>query len=49
VWPKPVLDRITPSVDALIAHVEQVAHPNIPPAGQPTSGVLTSSTKVGSR
>jgi NADH-quinone oxidoreductase subunit M len=35
VYPKPVLDRISPSVDALVAHVEQVAHPHIPVAGQP--------------
>ncbi len=25
VYPKPVLDRITPSVNRLVAHVEQVA------------------------
>jgi NADH-quinone oxidoreductase subunit M len=35
VYPKPVLDRITPSVDQLVAHVEHVAHPNIPKIGQP--------------
>ena len=35
VFPRPVLDRITPSVDQLITHVEQVAHPNIPRVGQP--------------
>ncbi|MGD0742240.1 MAG: NADH-quinone oxidoreductase subunit M [Acidimicrobiales bacterium] len=35
VYPRPVLDRITPSVNQLITHVEQVAHPNIPAAGQP--------------
>ena len=35
VYPRPVLDRITPSVDQLITHVEQVAHPNIPRVGQP--------------
>jgi NADH-quinone oxidoreductase subunit M len=42
VYPKPVLDRITPSVDALVAHVEQVAHPTIPVSGQP----ITTSTGV---
>ena len=36
VYPKPVLDRITPSVDQLVTHVEQVAHPVIPKVGQPT-------------
>jgi NADH-quinone oxidoreductase subunit M len=35
VWPKPVLDRITPSVDALIVHVEQGGSATVPPAGQP--------------
>jgi NADH-quinone oxidoreductase subunit M len=36
VYPKPVLDRITPSVDQLVTHVEQVAHPVIPKLGQPS-------------
>ena len=36
VYPGPVLNRITPSVDELVAHVEQVAHPTIPVPGQPT-------------
>jgi NADH-quinone oxidoreductase subunit M len=35
VYPGPVLNRITPSVDRLVAHIEKVAHPNIPPTGQP--------------
>jgi NADH-quinone oxidoreductase subunit M len=43
VYPKPVLDRITPSVDQLVAHVEQVAHPKIPKIGQPE---LTARIKV---
>ncbi|MGC8462772.1 MAG: complex I subunit 4 family protein [Acidimicrobiales bacterium] len=30
VYPKPVLDRITPSVDRLVAHVEQVTHTHQP-------------------
>jgi NADH-quinone oxidoreductase subunit M len=36
VYPKPVLERITPSVDQIILHVEQTAHPVIPTTGQPT-------------
>jgi NADH-quinone oxidoreductase subunit M len=35
VFPGPVLNRISPSVDMLITHVEQVAHPKIPVNGQP--------------
>jgi len=30
VYPKPVLDRITPSVDRLVVHVDQVTHTPIP-------------------
>jgi hypothetical protein len=30
VFPKPVLDRITPSVDRLVIHVDQVTHTPIP-------------------
>ena len=30
VYPKPVLDRIQPSVDPLIAHVEQATHSRQP-------------------
>ena len=41
VYPKPVLDRITPSVDQLVTHVEQVAHPTIPRVGQPVLPVRT--------
>ena len=41
IFPKPVLDRITPSVDALINHVEQVAHPVIPIQGQPSTALLS--------
>ena len=47
VYPKPVLDRITPSVDQLVTHIEQVARPNIPAAGQPRTGVTTAIVKVG--
>jgi NADH-quinone oxidoreductase subunit M len=45
VFPGPVLSRITPSVDRLVAHIEQVAHPKIPPTGRP---VLTSRVSHGS-
>ncbi len=41
VYPQPVLERITPSVDALITHVEQVAHPVIPAEGRPASAQLS--------
>ncbi len=30
VYPKPVLDRITPSVDRLIVHIDQVTHTPVP-------------------
>ena len=33
VYPKPVLDRITPSVNQLVAHVDQVTHTRSQPAG----------------
>jgi NADH-quinone oxidoreductase subunit M len=46
VYPKPVLDRISPSVDNLVAHVEVVAHPKIPTLGKP--GVLTVKVLPGS-
>jgi NADH-quinone oxidoreductase subunit M len=35
IYPKPVLDRISPSVDALVNHVAAVAHPKIPLNGRP--------------
>jgi len=41
VYPKPVLERITPSVNALITHVEQVAHPALPAIGGPSGAQLT--------
>ena len=37
VYPKPILDRISPSVDALVNHVVQVAHPNVPAPGLPAT------------
>jgi NADH-quinone oxidoreductase subunit M len=45
VYPKPVLERITPSVDQLVAHVEQVAHPTIPRVGQPELSVRREAAK----
>ncbi len=39
VYPKPVLDRITPSVDQLIAHVDQVTHTHEPAGSAGTSGL----------
>lgn len=41
VWPKPVLSRITPSVDRIVAQVELAAHPKIPPLGRPTLASAT--------
>lgn len=35
VWPKPVLDRITPSVDRLVNHVEVVGHARLPQNARP--------------
>ncbi len=40
VYPQPVLERIAPSVDAVVLHVEQAAHPTIPVAGQPVTTAL---------
>jgi NADH-quinone oxidoreductase subunit M len=42
VFPGPVLDRITPSVNELVAHVERAAHPVIPGPGQPVTVHVTS-------
>jgi NADH-quinone oxidoreductase subunit M len=44
VYPQPVLSRITPSVDAIVLHVEQVAHPTIPLSGQPVGVTATRRT-----
>ena len=39
VYPKPVLDRIAPSVDGIVAHVEAAAHTTVPRLGTgPTRG-----------
>ncbi len=45
VYPGPVLSRITPSVDRLVTHIEQVAHPRIPPNGRP---IYTAAKRTGS-
>jgi NADH-quinone oxidoreductase subunit M len=45
VFPKPVLDRITPSVDRLIVHVDQATRTPIPSGLDP--GSTTSSTSSG--
>ena len=37
VFPKPVLDRITPSVDRLVVHVDQVTRTPIPSGLDPGS------------
>jgi NADH-quinone oxidoreductase subunit M len=34
IYPKPVLDRLAPSVDALITHVESVTHTHQPPVAR---------------
>ena len=45
VYPKPVLDRITPSVNQLIAHVDQATHTHQPPVatGQSASTAASGS------
>jgi NADH-quinone oxidoreductase subunit M len=37
IWPQPVLERITPSVDALVTHVEHAGGAVVPPTGQPVA------------
>ena len=46
IYPKPVLDRITPSVNRLVAHVEQVTHEHQPVVA--TTGSTTGSHPVAS-
>ena len=43
VFPKPVLDRITPSVNRLVVHVDQVTHTPVPAElrGRPVAAVRT--------
>jgi NADH-quinone oxidoreductase subunit M len=41
VFPKPVLDRITPSVNQLVAHVDQVTHTPVPAGLSAQSGLAT--------
>ena len=38
VYPKPVLDRITPSVNQLVVHVDQVTGTPVPPTCGPGRG-----------
>ena len=38
VFPKPVLDRITPSVNQLVIHVDQVTHTPVPADLRPAPG-----------
>jgi NADH-quinone oxidoreductase subunit M len=40
VFPKPVLDRITPSVDQLIIHVDRVTHTPVPSGLEPGSATV---------
>jgi NADH-quinone oxidoreductase subunit M len=37
VWPAPILNRITPTVDNLVNHVVQVGHANVPAPGLPAT------------
>ena len=43
VFPKPVLDRITPSVNHLVVHVDQVTHTPMPADLRP--GPVTASAQ----
>jgi NADH-quinone oxidoreductase subunit M len=45
VYPKPVLDRITPSVDRLVNRVEQVGHARVPTPGRPVLTVKGGPTR----
>jgi NADH-quinone oxidoreductase subunit M len=46
VFPGPLLSRITPSVDLLVQHVEQVGHARVPLAGQPPAAVTLTRERV---
>jgi NADH-quinone oxidoreductase subunit M len=39
VWPAPILNRITPTVDSLVNHVVQVGHANVPAPGLPAQAI----------
>jgi NADH-quinone oxidoreductase subunit M len=41
VYPKPVLDRITPSVNQLVVHVDRVTHTPIPADLQPSASATS--------
>ena len=49
VFPGPLLSRITPSVNLLVQHVEQVGHAPVPQIGQPVVRVALRSAAGGSR
>ncbi|MGH8980100.1 MAG: complex I subunit 4 family protein [Acidimicrobiales bacterium] len=50
IYPKPVLDRITPSVTSLVAHVDSATHSTQPPVAlHGTRGVEASSSSGGGR
>src|SRR5487761_1403067 len=46
IWPAPILNRITPTVDNLVNHVVVVGHANVPAAGLPVA-VSSSLTNAG--
>ena len=48
VFPKPVLDRITPSVDRLVVHVDEVTHTPVPISLDPGSSASASAPTPGS-
>jgi NADH-quinone oxidoreductase subunit M len=48
VFPKPVLDRITPSVDRLVIHVDQVTHTPVPAGLDPGSAAASASSPAAS-
>ena len=48
VFPKPVLDRITPSVDRLVVHVDQVTRTPIPSGLDPGSASSSAASRDGS-
>ncbi len=49
VWPKPVLDRITPSVDALVTHVQRAGGAVVPLTGQPVTTAARRGLGAGAR
>ncbi|MCU1489640.1 MAG: proton-translocating NADH-quinone oxidoreductase, chain [Acidimicrobiaceae bacterium] len=47
VYPKPVLSRITPTVNRVLANVEVSGHARVPVLGQPTAAVLRVNATTG--